>query len=199
MKGMGAHVIGLLHLCGGLILYWITLLTFGVKPAIAVALLFIIVDGGGRLLASKPLPPVWLIGNGAAILFGLVDLYAHTPFMIRYEGAIFNLGWAAAFAIGTFGREPLVLKFARQRSPDIPDRPEIIRFFRAFTIAWSLFFVVRTAALLWIMDSYPLTEAIAIRAGFGWISMGAMIFISLNGRRLFKACQRLGLFTSPLG
>lgn len=55
--------------------------------------------------------------------------------MIRYEGAILNLMTAGAFAFGALGLEPLVLKFARQRKPDIPaDRPEVIRFFRAPTL-----------------------------------------------------------------
>lgn len=196
MTGGRAFALDVLRQFGGLILYWITLLIFGVKPAIAVALAFVMVDGARRLMARQPLPPIWLIANGAAILFGLIDLYARTPFMIRYEGAIFNLGWAVAFAVGTFGKEPLVLQFARHRSPDIPDRPEIIRFFRAFTIAWSLFFVMRAVAFLWIMDGYPLARAIAIRAAFGWISMGVMVLISFNGRRVFELCQSLGFFTA---
>lgn len=197
MKSLASLLIGLARTFGGLILYWVTLLACGVKPAIAVALAFIVVDGARRLLTRLPLPPLWLIGNGAAILFGMIDLYARTPFMIRYEGAILNIGWAAGFALGAFGREPLVLQFARRRSPDIPDRPEIIRFFRAFTLAWSFFFVVRACGFLWIMEHYPLTQAIAIRTAFSWVSMGVMLLISVNGRRVFDLCQCLGLFISP--
>lgn len=197
MKGLAAVVRGLIGTFGGLVLYWIALLTLGVKPAIAVAMVFILIDGGRRLVTGRTFPPIWLAGNGAAILFGLVDLYARTPFMLRYEGAILNFGWAIGFAIGTFGREPIVLKFARSRSPDIPDNPQIIRFFRTFTAVWSLFFVVRAAAVLWIMESYPLTQAIAIRTAFGWISMGMMLLVSFNGRKVYDICKRLGLFTAP--
>lgn len=196
MRDVAIVLKGLLQTFGGLILYWVILLAWGVKPAIAAALLFILIDGGRRLVAGKALPPLWLIGNGAAVLFGLIDLYARTPFMLRYEGAIVNLGWALAFAVGALGRQPLVLQFARRRSPDIPDRAEILRFCRAFTIAWSLFFLFRAAAFLWIMTHYPLPQAIAIRTAFGWIGMGAMLLISINGRRVFQCCQRLGLFAA---
>lgn len=184
----------LIQTFGGLILYWIALALLGVKAAIAVSLLFLLLDGGRRILTHRPIPPLWLVGNGAAVLFGLIDLCARAPFMLRYEGAILNLGWAAAFLVGAMGKVPLVLHVARQHASDIPDRPEVIRFFRAFTLAWSLFFVIRAAALLWIMAHYPLAQAIAIRASFGWISMGAMVLVSIRGRQVFRLCQRLGLF-----
>ena len=185
---------GMFHTFGGLILYWATLLAFGVKPAIAAALAFIVIEGGWRLATRRPFPPLWVVMNGAAIVFGAIDLWAQTPFMVRYEGTVINLGFAAAFAIGAFGREPVVMQFARQRSPDIPSRPEYIRYFRAFSIAWSLYFVLRAAAFLWIMVRYPLVEALAIRTVAGWVSIGVMMLISFNGRLAFQLCQRLGFF-----
>lgn len=186
---------GLFHTFGGLVLYWTTLLAFGVKPAIAITLLYIVGEGGWRLTTHRPFPPLWLFANGAALLFGAIDLWAHTPFMIRYEGAIINLITAGAFAFGAFGPEPLVLRIARQRKPDIPaDRPEVIRFFRAFTIAWALYFVARAGAFLWIMSAFPLVQALAIRTAVAWISLGFMLLASFNGRRVFAACQRLGFF-----
>lgn len=196
MRRMVSWFLGLLPTLGGLVLYWAALLMFGVKPAIAVAIVFVLMDGGRRFLARQPFPPIWLIGNGGAIVFGFIDLYARTPFMIRYEGVVLNLVWAVAFAIGAFGREPLVLRFARSRAPDIPDRPEVIRFFRTFTMAWCLFFVIRAATLLWIMHRFALAEAIAIRAAFSWISMGGMLLVSFHGRRVFDLCRGLGFFVS---
>lgn len=186
---------GIFQLFGGLLLYWAVFLLFGVKPAIAATLLFVVVEGAWRLVKRRPFPPLWLFANGAAIIFGIVDLWAQTPFMLRYEGAIFNLLTAAFFAAGASGREPLVMTFARQRRPDIPfERPEIRRFFRAFTYAWAIYFVAKAAVVLWIMTHFPLMEAASIRAIFGWASLGAMMLVSLNGRRVLGACQRLGLF-----
>ncbi len=128
-------------------------------------------------------------------MFGAIDLWARTPFMIRYEGAIINLLTAAAFAVGASGREPLVMTIARKRRPDIPvDRPEVLRFFRAFTYAWALYFVARAITFLWIMATFPLVQAAAIRTAVAWISLGAMMLVSINGRRVFDACQRLGFF-----
>lgn len=185
----------LLHLFGSLLVYWAVLLAWGVKPAIAATLLFVVADAAWRLWRRTKLPPLWLLSSGAAIVFGAIDLWAQTPFMIRYEGAVINLVTALAFAVGAFGREPLVMRFAQQRGADAPwERPEVIRFFRAFTLAWSLYFVARAAAFLWIMNHFALTEAIAARTVVGWVSLGIMLLISINGRLVFMACRRVGLF-----
>lgn len=186
---------GLFHSFGGLVLYWTVLLAFGVRAAIAATLLFVVVEGGWRLATRRPFPPLWLFANGAALVFGAVDLWARTPFMVRYEGAIINLLTAAFFAAGALGREPLVLTIARKRRPDIPSkRPEVVRFFRAFTCAWALYFVARAAAFLWIMTAFPLVQATVIRTVVAWASLGTMMLVSVNGRRVFDACQRLGFF-----
>ena len=183
------------HTFGGLGLYWLFLLTNGVKAAIAAVLAFVIIEGGWRLWRGMPFPPLWLIANGAALVFGTIDLMALTPFMLRYEGAIVNLATAGAFALGAFGSEPLVLRLARHYRSDIPpNRPEIIRFFRAFTIAWSLYFVVRAGVTVWIMSHFLLVCALSVRAAFGWMSLGAMMAISFNGRRVFALCRWFGLF-----
>jgi len=185
----------LFHTFGGLVLYWTVLLTFGIKPAIVVTLLFVFGEGAWRLTTHRPFPPLWWLANGAAMLFGAIDLWAHTPFMIRYEGAIINLTTAGAFVLGAFGSEPLVLRIARQRKPDIPaDRPEVIGFFRAFTMAWALYFVARAGAFLWIMSAFPLAQALAIRTAVAWTSLGVMLLASFNGRRVFEAFQRFGFF-----
>lgn len=191
---------GLFHTFGGLVLYWTITITFGVKPAIAATLLFVAVEGIWRLATRRPFPPLWLFANGAALVFGAIDLWARTPFMLRYEGAIINLLTAAAFAVGASGREPLVMTIARKRRPSIPTgQPEVLRFFRAFTYAWALYFVARAIAFLWIMTTFPLIQAAAIRTVVAWVSLGAMMLVSINGRRVFDACQRHGLFLPTQG
>lgn len=185
----------LIHTFGGLVLYWVVLLAFGVKPAIAAALLFVAVEGASRLATHRRFSPLWLFANGAALAFGAVDLWSRTPFMLHYEGAIINLLTAVFFAVGASGREPLVMRIAHQQRPEIPvERLEVVKFFRAFTYAWALYFVARAAIFLWIMSSFPLVQAIAIRTGFAWASLGVMLLVSFNGRGVFDACQRFGFF-----
>ena len=187
----------LLHQFGGLLLYWIVLLLFGVKPAIAAVLGFILIDAAWKIAHRERPSRLWLVANGAALVFGVIDLWTKTPFMIRYEGAIISLASAIAFAIGAFAAEPWSLTFAKRmkRGAAIPtDKPEVILFFRAFTLAWSAYFLIRAIVIWWLMTSYPLVQAIALRTAFSWISLGLMMLISIKGRWFFDLCQRIGWF-----
>ncbi|MDG6094718.1 septation protein IspZ [Acetobacter sp. AN02] len=189
----------LFHMFGGLILYWVAFFTFGVKAAIAAALVFIVIEGSWRLVTRRPFPPLWLVVNSVAVIFGVVDLRAATPFMIRYESSITNLLFAAIFAAGAVGSEPLIMKFARQGGrldEEELQSPELIRFFRFFTLAWATFYVFRSMAFLWIMSSYPLTEGLIIRKIVSLVSFGVMILISLQGERVFRMCQAAGFLQS---
>lgn len=197
MKRLSGALVSLFHMFGGLILYWVVLLMFGIKPAIAVTLVFIVAECCWRLATRRPFPVLWWFSNSMALIFGAIDLYANTPFMLRYEATVSNLLTAAFFAAGAFGEKPLVLQFA-QRSPNaatIPtDRPELMRFFRAFTLLWAAYFFVRAVVFFWIMQRPSLSSALLLRTLTGWGSLGVMILISLNGRHVFMACQRIGWF-----
>lgn len=202
MKRFSLSLLSLFHLFGGLIVYWGIFLLFGIKPAIAATLVFIVVEYVWRVTTHRPFPVLWWFSNGMALVFGVIDLYADSPFMLRYEATVSNLLTAAFFAAGAVGEKPLILQFA-QRSPnagDIPtDRPELMRFFRAFTLLWAAYFVFRAGLFLWIMQNPSLSSALLLRTLAGWGSLALMVLLSMNGRHVFLACQRIGWFrpTAP--
>jgi intracellular septation protein A len=193
-------LLGVLHMFGGLIGFYATLWIFGLKPAIAVSVAFVVVDGGWRLLARKPIPGVWMLSNGLAVGFGIVDLFARTPFMLRFEAPIINVVFALIFLVGARGQRPITVKYAEQGGHfRIPDgRPDIIAFFRALTLAWAVTFFVRAGGFLWIGLHYPLAEAIPRRAVFGWLSIAPTLLASYQGKRTFALCRRLGFFQQPV-
>lgn len=200
MKRLTGTLGGLFHSFGSLILYWGVLLTFGLKPAIVATLLFIVAEVIWRMATHRPFPALWWFSNIMALVFGAVDLYADTPFMMRYEATVSNLITAAFFAAGALGEEPLVLRLAMssKNGHTIPkDRPEIIRFFRAFTLLWAAYFVARAGVFLWIMTAFPLTKALMLRTVISWASLGVMMLISINGRRVLMLCRHFGWFNAP--
>nr|WP_298798425.1 septation protein IspZ [uncultured Acetobacter sp.] len=200
MKRFMASFGGLFNTFGALILYWLVFLTFGIKPAIAVTLVFIVAEIIWRMATHRPFPVLWWFSNTMALVFGAVDLYANTPFMLRYEASVSNLITAAFFAAGAVGEEPLILRFAMhsKNGNTIPkDKPEVIQFFRAFTLLWAAYFVARAGAYLWIMNAFPLPKALMLRTVISWGSLGVMALISMKGRRVFALCQRFGWFVAP--
>ena len=185
----------LFDMFGGLIVFYAVLLAFGTKPAIAATLLFVIVDGGRRLLKRQKLPPLYLASALLGIGFGIIDLAAPSPFMIQWEPLIGNVLIAGFFVSGAFAQVPLTAQFAAQSGKDIPlDRPEVMRFMRFWTLVWAVYFLVRGIAFVWIMHQWPLIEALLIRKIAGWVTLGLMIALSFAGRRLMRAFQLIGLF-----
>jgi intracellular septation protein A len=180
---------------GGLIVFWAVLLAFGTKPAIAATILFVIVNGGRRVLTKQTLPPLYVGSAALAIGFGLIDLAAPTPFMLKWEPLIGNALVAGFFVSGALGKVPLAAQYARHSGKDIPlERPEVMRFMRFWTLLWATYFALRGVAFVWIMHQWPLVEALLIRKVAGWVTLAVMIGLSFAGRRVMRALQAIGLF-----
>src|ERR1051326_6531864 len=89
-----ARVLGFLRYIimefGALIVFWVTLYFFGIKPAIAATIAFILLDALYRWRARKPVTRIYVLTSTLAVTFGAIDLYAANPFMIKYEAVITN-------------------------------------------------------------------------------------------------------------
>lgn len=186
---------GIFNMFGGLIIFYAALLLVGTQTAIAVTLAYVVVDGGRRLAKREKLPPLYLPSALLGIGFGVIDLLAPSPFMLKWEPLIGNVLIAGFFAAGAHAEVPLPVQFAGSAGKNIPlHRPEVMRFMRFWTYVWAAYFLARGAAIVWIMHEWPLAEAVAIRTVFGWVTLGAMIGLSFLGRRLMRAFQAIGLF-----
>ena len=184
----------LLQEFGGVILFWIMLWQFGLRPAIAATVLFVLVDGTRRLVRHLPVTRVWIFSNALTLLFGAIDLHAVTPFMIRYEGMISNVIIGLVFLVGAYGRKPMIQEIAEERQgAPFEDRPDIRVFFKTFTLVWAGYFFAKAVAYLWIMQSFPLAQALAIRSVVGTGSFVLMLLISSRGRRLYDMSRRWNL------
>ena len=82
---------------------------------------------------------------GAVLWFGWSGLERNFPHLLFVEHATTNLVLALVFGRTLFGgREPLVTSFARMVHGSLP--PEVVRYSRQVTVAWTLFFVAMLAA-----------------------------------------------------
>jgi intracellular septation protein A len=190
---------GALSLAGSfasMLIFFGVLQLFGLKPAIATTLVFVVADSLRRLIWRIPTPQIYIFSHVMALGFGVVDLTVATPFMVRYEGVVTNLIAAAFFIRGAFAARPMIMEMAENaRGEPFPAHILGVKsYFRAFTLAWGLYFMLRAGFAFWTVQAYPLAQALAIRAVVGNVSLGLMALASLQGRRIFEACQRLGFF-----
>jgi intracellular septation protein A len=179
---------------GPLVAFWGLTLTYGVKVAIAGALVIILIDGAWRLWRGRPFTRLYLVVSALTLGFGAVDLYVATPFLIVYEAPITNTLTGVAFVIGAFGEKPMLQELAEQRPGNvIPPTAEVKRFFRLFTLSWAAYFFLKAVAYLWMAATLPLKQALALRSLAGSISLVLMIALSTTqGRRLFFLFRWLG-------
>lgn len=196
MRSRIRALLGLAHTVGGLIAFYVALHFCGLKAAIAITLAFLLIDGTYRLIARRPTPMIWLASNAMALGFGCIDLFAHTPFMLRYEGPITNGLVSLFFLLDATAEKPLVTQYAEQSGAPVEklNRPEWVAYFRVLTLAWAAAFLLRAGLFLWIGLHYPLDRAMTLRLIIGWSIIGIMTLASLKSRKIFALCQRLGLF-----
>jgi len=180
---------------GPLLMFWGLDLAFGLKPAIAGSVLFILGDSLWRWRKGLPFTRLYVLSAVLTVVFGGVDLLSVTPFMLKYEAVITNAFIGAAFVAGARGPRPMIQELAEQRQgAPFPDRPDITRFFQLFTLLWAGYFFAKAGFYFAVATLMPTTQAMLIRSVVGSVSMALMVLLSVTqGRRLFLICQRLGL------
>lgn len=179
---------------GPLIVFIAFSLAFGVKTAIAGAVVATLIDAGWRVFAGKPFTRLYLVTTTLTLCFGTVDLWAATPFLLIYEAPITNALTGAAFVVGALGECPMLLDIAQARLKEpLPATRQVRRFFRLFTLIWAAYFFLKAGAYLWVAATLPMAQAIALRSLAGGLSLALMSVLSFTqGRRLFFLFQRWG-------
>lgn len=186
---------------GGLVLFVVVNAYAGLKAAIVVVLAFVLIDGLRHAIQRTPVSKLWLVSNGLALVFGAIDLHAANPFMLRYEASISNLVTGIAFAIGAFGVKPMIQQIAedRQGHEFAPDRPDLRAFFRAFTLVWAEYFLIKAGVYLWLANTLSFNQAMGLRSLIGSGSFFVMLAISYRGRAIREFCVRRGMFVPARG
>jgi intracellular septation protein A len=182
---------------GSMIVFVIGLYGFGIKPAIVATIVWIIGDAIQRAVRGLGFPQVWLFANGLVVVFGGVDLYAATPFMMRYEPVVTNALTGLVFAAGAFGEKPVIQLLAEARGRDFGEGPDIRRFFQWLTFIWVAYFLLKAALYYWLARTMSLEEAMPIRAVLGPVSLVALLALSWRSRPLFLLLRRLRLLPAP--
>ncbi|MBV1833457.1 hypothetical protein [Novacetimonas pomaceti] len=189
-------IVPLLMEAGGIIIFAVLASMGCTRLAIAATVAFVAFDAMRRVRGHLGMPRLWVLSNGLALVLGVVDLSCATPFLFRYESVFTNIVLAAAFALGAFGRKSIVQTIVEERQgmPISSDRVGLLAFFRAFTLLWSGYFMLKAMAYLWMAVYLTPERALAIRGTLGTGSLVAMILLGQRGADVFRLCRRMGVF-----
>ena len=178
---------------GGMIVFYVLLYTVGLKAAIAGTIVFLVADVVRHKIAKLGFPKIYILSSAMALGFGLVDLLAKTPFMIKYEAVITSLVLAGMFAFGARGKSMIQEMAEQQQGEALTDRPDIRRFFQLMTLMWASYFLVKAIVYAWIGAVLPIEQTMRIRPVIGTASLLVMVAISTQAQRLFSLGKRVGL------
>ena len=167
---------------------------FGLKVAIAGAVIFVVADVIRRKWFHLSFPTIYLVSAGLTVGFGIVDLFAANPFMLRFESVVSNLVTCGFFVVGARGKSSMIQEIVEQkRGAPFVNRPDLQRFFSYLTLMWAFYFLLKAIIYLWLGLVLPLDRAVEIRSIFGTASLMAMVAISATlTRQLYLLCQRFG-------
>jgi len=181
---------------GGLMLFWALEASGWGRYAPAAVAVFVVGDGLRRFRASLGFPRVWRLFNGLALALAVLDVVAAGRVWAPLEGVVADVLIAAVFLTGSMGRKPLVQEIAEQRQgmPFRPERRDLLTFFRAYTLVWAGYFLLRAGLWLWLLHDLPLEQARLLQGVIGPISLLAMIIVSFRGAALFRQLRRFGMF-----
>jgi uncharacterized membrane protein len=116
-----------------------------VGAAVSVVPLALLLFLALRRVRQRELAVLATLAAVAAIWLAWPRLERHFPDVLFLEHASTNLAFAVLFGRTLArGREPLVTTFARLVHGELP--PEVCRYTRAATVAWTLFFAAMFAA-----------------------------------------------------
>ena len=113
--------------------------------------------------------------------------------LFRSEGAASTATIAVFFALGARGTSIIEELVTQKAGAAALAFPHARRFFQLLTGTWALYYLLMAALYLWIGLHFPYKRAIAFRQIAGFVGLGVMMVVSLNGRALFGCYRLLGL------
>jgi uncharacterized membrane protein len=196
MSKLRAFVPWLFQNFGPLIVFLAAKSLLGLKPAIALTLVWAVAEVAYLLGWKRERPTAFFwFSAGITLVFGVIDLYADVPVLFRYEAALTNALTGLYFGATIFVGKPLIQEFAEKAGTAPLDRPGAKEYLRILTVAWTAYFFAKAAVYLYLADSgLSFETATSIRSALGPISLAVM----LGGERLLRPLLIRGLRAAGL-
>ncbi len=189
-RALGA---GVLFDFGGIVVFYALMYTVGLKAAIAGTIVFVAIDAVRRHRAKLGFPKIYVLSTTLVIVFGIIDIVAKTPFMLKWEGVLTNLAVMAFFLFGMRGRS-VFQELAEQQSGQTFTDASTIRLFKLMTLLWALYFLSKAVFDVYTGLTMPLARALAVRQVVGFVGMGAMVLVTIQAEKFLRFLTHRGWF-----
>ena len=182
---------------GPLIVFYAANHFWGLKPAIIVSLVFTAFEVAYQIKKKEKITVFFKFCVVTTVGFGVFDLYMAKSVLFKYEPALTNLFVAGFFGLSLFSEKSLIQEFAGKNHDPTKFTPDHEYYFRAFTLVWTFYYIVKASVYFWGASRYTIEEGLIMRATAGNVSDFIMIGVSvLGGRFFFRALQKAKMLPS---
>lgn len=200
MQHTRRFVFALLRDFGPLIVFVVANHFFGTKLAIAASMTAALAEFGYCKYRKQQLKTFFLFSIISTLIFGGINLYQETPFLVGYEPVITNVMTGLFFLASLFIGKPIIQEFAERAmsepKPFVGNRLFYVRF---LTWVWVGYFFVKAGFYAWVVAIMPFEQALATRAVVGQVSLVALIAGErLFRKQIFMVLALMNLFPDPL-
>ena len=180
-------------------LFYGCLVLAGLGAAYAVALTWLYLAVGCRLLQRKPVPPLLVLGLIGITARTTVSIASGSSFLYFAQPIVGSLVMGCVFLISiAFGR-PMVERLALEFWPLTPEmlaRPAVARLLRALTFLWAGVNVAIAATNLTLLLWLPLATYVAVRQIASLAISGLAVAITID--RSVHTARQEGFVARPV-
>lgn len=183
---------------GPLIAFYVINQFWGLKAGILVSVVLIFIEYFWLKFKKQKIGAFFYFSSGVILIFGGLDLYLQEPYFIKYEASITNILFAIFFGISIFKDKSIVQEFAEtQGRTSLETSADKSFFFKMFTAAWAIYFLVKAFFYLWLSFNTTMSQGLIVRMFFGKVSFWLMMLLSIGfPEKIWNLMERLRLFPS---
>ena len=183
-------------------LFYVFFITFELKWAIVVALLWTYAAMGRRILTGRPIPGLLVLATLGISVRTVVYILSGNYFVYFFQPIMRTVVTAAAFAISVCVGRPLIARFAADfcpLSPDVRERPAIDRLFRRLTYLWAGVNGLAAAATLTLLLTVPVPVFVGTAAVSTWIITCSGVVLTVSDSVRTARSEGLHTAVAPNG
>lgn len=183
---------------GPLIGFYVINQFWGFKAGILASIVLVIAEYIWLKWKKQKIAIFFYFSSGVISFFGAADLFLQEAYLMKYEASLTNLLFAVFFGISLFKEKSIVQEFAETQGRTSAETSiDKSYFFKVFTAAWTLYFLIKAVFYLWLSSRISMNEGFIVRMFVGKVSFWIMMFFSIGiPKQIWGLMERLRLFPS---
>lgn len=185
---------------GPLIVFYSINKFFDFKIAVICSIVFVGFEFLYLKISKKTISSFFIFTSLLVVVFGLLDIFLAQAFFFKLEAGILNLISAAYFALSLFRPKSIIEEVARQKgqaSAEHKLQEDQTFFFKVLTALWTVYFLVKAIAFMWVNFTTDIQEGLIYRMTLGPLSFWVLIGLSYGlGPTLWRTLERYKLMPS---